>query len=106
MAESVKEFFDGLQAHINPDKIAGMNVTYQFNISGEGGGTWNVKLADGASSVSEGAADSANITLSATGEDWLNITSGKLNGQMAFMTGKLKIQGDMSLALKLQSIFL
>ena len=46
-----------------------------------------------------------NITISMKESDYLDMINGKLNGQMAFMTGKLKIAGDMGLALKLQSLF-
>ncbi|MCC6487628.1 MAG: SCP2 sterol-binding domain-containing protein [Candidatus Hydrogenedentes bacterium] len=105
MADTVAGFFSELQSKVDPAKIAGMNATYQFAISGDGGGDWHVKIADGAAQVLEGIADSPSITLSATADDWLKILSGQLSGQTAFLTGKLKIKGDMSLAMKLQSVF-
>ena len=105
MAESVKQFFDELGEKIDATKTAGMNCVYQFNIEGENGGQWMVKLNDGSVEVGEGVDESANITLTATDENWLAIVTGQVNGQTAFLTGKLKIQGDMSLAMKLQSIF-
>ncbi len=104
MAE-VKEFFDAIPGKVNPDKIQGMNSTYQFNITGDNGGDWWVKVADGAADVGDGAAESSNITLTMTDENFLALITGKLNGQTAFLTGKLKIQGDMTLAMKLQSVF-
>lgn len=52
-----------------------------------------------------GKHDSPNITITMKESDYLDMINGKLNGQMAFMTGKLKIAGDMGLALKLQSLF-
>ncbi|MGH7836449.1 MAG: SCP2 sterol-binding domain-containing protein, partial [Candidatus Binataceae bacterium] len=55
--------------------------------------------------VQSGAHASPNITISMAANDYLDMVNGKLNGQMAFMTGKLKIAGDMGLALKLQSLF-
>ena len=105
MPESVAEVFEMMAGRVNKDKIQGMTATYQFNITGEGGGSWHVIIADGDAKVSEGVAESPSITITASAEDWLNIVSGKLNGQTAFLTGKLKIQGDMSLAMKLQSVF-
>lgn len=97
-------FFSELGGKINPDKIAGMNATYQFNITGDGGGDWAVKLNDGSAEVVEGTVDDPSITLTATDEDWLKIVDGSLSGQTAFLTGKLKIKGDMSLAMKLQNL--
>ena len=102
---AVKEFFEAIPGKVNPDKIQGMNSTYQFNITGDNGGDFWVKVADGAAEVGEGTADSSNITLTISDENFEALVTGKLNGQTAFLTGKLKIQGDMTLAMKLQSVF-
>ena len=104
MADSVKESFDAMSGNFNADKAAGMKAVYQWDITGEGGGKWNAEIADGACNVSEGEHASPNITITVAAQDWLDILNGKLDGQMAFMSGKLKVAGDMGLALKLQSI--
>ncbi|MBP8129749.1 MAG: SCP2 sterol-binding domain-containing protein [Candidatus Hydrogenedentes bacterium] len=105
MAGSVAEFFAEVPNKVNKDKIAGMEKIFQFNITGEGGGEWNVTIANGGAAVAQGKAEAPNITLTASAEDWMNIATGKLNGQTAFLTGKLKIQGDMTLAMKLATVF-
>jgi putative sterol carrier protein len=105
MADTVEGFFSELQGKVDPAKISGMNATYQFVITGDGGGEWYVKIADGAAEVAKGMAENPSITLTASDEDWLKIVSGQLSGQTAFLTGKLKIKGDVSLAMKLQSVF-
>jgi len=104
MAETCSEFFSGLQEAIDPEKVQGIDATYQWDINGDGGGKWWVKLSEGSVEIGEGEASDPNITLTVEAQDWVDIVNGKLNGQMAFLTGKLKIQGDMSLAMKLQSI--
>lgn len=101
----VAAFFDQVPEKINPDKIQGMNCVYQFNITGEGGGEWNIAIANGNATVAQGAAEKPSITITMEAGNFISLLQGKLNGQMAFMTGKLKIQGDMALALKLQSVF-
>ena len=68
-----------------------------------GGGTWVVDLKNEAK-VSEGASDAAECTITVAAQDFLDINNGKLNGQVAFMSGKLKIKGDMSKAMKLQQV--
>jgi len=98
----VKAFFDGLTSAVDASKIAGMNAVYQFNI---GEGVYTVAVADGALSVSEAPAEKASIVLTMAEADFLALTKGELNGQQAFLTGKLKIKGDMTLAMKLQSVF-
>ena len=102
---TVKETFDLMESRFRPDKAAGTNATIQYEISGDGGGTWNAVINNGACKVSEGAAASPSLTLQMTGQDWLDMLSGKQSGQMLFMSGKLKLKGDMSLAMKLASLF-
>lgn len=101
--ETVQKFFDNLANNVDPSKLAGLNATYQFNITGDGG-NWYVEFNDGHPTVNEGTAPEPSITLTADAGDWAEIVTGQQDGQTAFLTGKLKIQGDMTLAMKLQSI--
>ncbi len=101
----VSDIFAGLVSKVNKDKIGGMNSVYQFNIEGADAGKWAVKIADGNAEVIAGGVDAPNITLTMTDENFIALVTGKLNGQTAFLTGKLKIQGDMTLAMKLGSVF-
>jgi len=87
------------------DKASGTNATIQYEISGDGGGTWNAVIKDGSCAVSQGAAASPSLTLQMSAQDWLDRRSGKQAGQMLFMSGKLKVKGDMGLAMKLGSMF-
>src|SRR5499425_1156836 len=100
-----KEIFDQMSANVNADAAKGMNSTIQFNLSGDNGGQWYVAIKDGKAEVSQGTAPSPNMTLSMTAQDYVDMITGKLNGQMAFMSGKLKISGDMGLAMKMQTLF-
>lgn len=102
MAESVREFFDGLEARVDADKTAGMTNSYLFDI--EGAGQWKVDVSDGAVKVAEGPAD-ADVTISASEETFLKMVRREQNPTTAYMTGKLKVKGDMGAALKLQKLF-
>ncbi len=99
---SVQEFFEGLPGRVSADRIEGMNNTYVFDI--EGAGTWTVAVADGAITVTEGTSD-ADTTFSTTEENFEKIVAGEQNPTTAYMTGKLKIKGDMGAAMKLQKLF-
>jgi len=99
---SVQEFFDGLAERVPAERIAGMNNTYVFEI--EGAGTWTVAIADGSITVTEGAGE-ADCTFAASEETFEKIVAGEQNATTAYMTGKLKIKGDMGAAMKLQKIF-
>jgi len=99
---SAKEFFDSLESRVDPAKTAGMNNSYLFDI--EGAGTWKVDVQDGNVSVTENAED-ADVTISTSEETFEKITSGDQNATSAYMTGKLKVKGDMGAAMKLQKLF-
>ena len=102
---TVKETFDLMPGRFKPEKAAGVNAVIQYEITGEGGGTWTATIKDGACAVKDGAAASSNLTLTMSAQDWLDMLAGKLSGQMAFMSGKLKLKGDMGLAMKVAGMF-
>jgi len=100
-----KDIFAEMPKQLDANAAKGMNSTIQFNLSGDNGGQWYVAIKDGKAEVHEGTAPSANMTMSMSAQDYVDMTTGKLNGQMAFMSGKLKISGDMGLAMKMQTLF-
>ena len=104
-AEAIKDIFSNMPGQINPDAAKGMNSVIQFNLSGEGGGNYYVEIKDGAATVTEGTHAQPNMTMTLAASDYVDLIMGKLNGQMAFMSGKLKIAGDMGLAMKMQTLF-
>jgi putative sterol carrier protein len=99
---SAKEFFDTLESRVDPAKTAGMNNSYLFDI--EGAGKWKVDVQDGNVSVTDNAED-ADVTITTSEETFDKITSGEQNATSAYMTGKLKVKGDMGAAMKLQKLF-
>ena len=105
MAASVADVFNNIEEHVNLSRLAGVNATLQFEISGPGGGNWCVNIVEGAPSTACTKCEAADITLLVSDEDWLKIVSGELSVQTAFVTGRLKIRGDMTLAMKLQTLF-
>ena len=102
MAETTREFFEGLPARADASKLAGMNNSYVFDI--DGAGMWMVTVEDGAVSVREGEGE-ADCTISASEENFQKILNGEQNPTAAYMSGKLKIKGDMGAAMKLQKLF-
>ena len=110
MAEPVQSVKEVFEVHIparlkaKPDLIGKINAVYQFNIAGAEGGTWSVDCTQPGGAVAAGSAAAPRCTVSMADADFLKLVTGKLNAQMAFMTGKIKIQGDMGLAMKLQQL--
>jgi putative sterol carrier protein len=102
---TVKETFDAMPGRFRTDKASGTTAVIQYDVSGDGGGTWHAVIKDGKCTVNSGSSPSPNLTLQIAGQDWLDMLSGKQSGQMLFMSGKLKVKGDMGLAMKLGSMF-
>lgn len=103
---TVNELMQGIKDRIaaNPSKIATLKASYQFDLTGEGGGTYHASFDNGAYDIGEGPAANASCTVTIGASDFVALATGKLNPTSAFMTGKLKIKGDMGAAMKLQTI--
>ncbi|HEX6488059.1 MAG TPA: SCP2 sterol-binding domain-containing protein [Candidatus Dormibacteraeota bacterium] len=102
---SPAQVFEQMPQFLNKEKAAGTNATIQFDLSGDQGGKWWIKIADGEATGGEGDAENPNLTLIADANDYVKISLGQLDGTAAFMQGKLKIKGDMGLAIKMQTLF-
>jgi putative sterol carrier protein len=102
VSETVKQFFAELESKVDPAKTAGMNNSYVFDV--DGAGQWTVRVNDGQVKVNEGV-EQADVTISASADTFERIAKGQQNPTTAYMTGKLKVKGDMSAAMKLQKLF-
>jgi putative sterol carrier protein len=100
---SVKHYFETLPERFVASAAKGVKAIYQFDLAGEGGGTYHVTIDDGTMQVAEGPAASPNTTIKMTADDYVQMVNGKLSGTMAFMKGKLKVTGNVLLAQKMQS---
>jgi putative sterol carrier protein len=98
-----REFFETMQDELS--KVKGLGAVYQFKITGENGGNWYLDATGDEPVVAEGIHDSPGATFTALDKDFVDMATGKLASQMAFMMGKLKVSGDMMLAMRLQAIF-
>jgi len=103
MAQSVSEFFEGLSSQVDESKTAGMTNTYRFDV--EGAGTWTVDGQDGRVDVTQDGDAEPDVTITTSEENFQKLVNGELNPTTAYMTGKLKIKGDMGAAMKLQKLF-
>ena len=102
---NAKEVFDGMGAAFKPEAAAGIDVCFQYKLSGEGGGDYNVTIKDQTCTIAEGVADNPTTTIIMAFEDFLGLLSGQLDAMMAFTTGKLKIEGDMMKAQLMSTLF-
>ena len=102
---NVKKVFTKAPGAFNPNAAQGLNAVFQYDITGDDGGTWNVTIKDGTCQVREGSHDSPTVTMSMSSETWLAIVNNELNGIQAFMSGKLNVSGDIMLAQRIPELF-
>jgi putative sterol carrier protein len=100
---SAAEIIEQMNAKFNPAAAAGLDLIFQFNI--EDADTYHLIVKDGTCVVAQGESDDANVTLIMNSETLKGIASGETDGMMAFMSGQLRVEGDMMLATKLSELF-
>jgi len=102
---SVQNYFDTLSERFQANASKGVKAVFQFELSGDGGGTYHVSVDDGKMEVVQGPAPAPSATIKMKGEDYVKMVNGQLSGTMAFMKGQMKIAGNVMLAQKMQAIF-
>ena len=88
-----------------PEKAAGVEAVIQYHLGGAQGGDWVINIGQGKCTVTRGTVEAPKLTLTADSGDYLNIISGKTNAMSAFAEGKVKLKGDLGLAMKLMNFF-
>jgi putative sterol carrier protein len=104
MPENVREVFEEIPRQFDAGAWGSQNAVLQFNVTGDDGGTWTVNIKDGGIIVDEAAASTPDMTVTTSTQDLLAVVNGDLNAVSAFMQGRVRIDGDMSLAMKLQNL--
>ncbi len=102
---SVKSIFEGLPGAFQPDKASGVDVVFQFHISGPEGGSWYVTVKDEQCQVTEGSHSSPTCTIKMSDSDFVKLISGELNAMSAFTSGKLRVEGDIMKSQLIEKLF-
>ena len=102
--QEIAQIFADIASNLDPAMTDDLNATIQFDLDGENGGLYWVKVGENEVLTGTGPAEKPEMTLMALADDWAAVVAGDLNPMQAFMSGRLKIQGNMNLALKLQAL--
>ena len=105
MPLAIQDLMDKMPGAFVPEKAEGLDVVLQFHMTGDQSGDWMAVIKDGVCTVEKGTADDPTLALTADGQDYMDVVMGKLDGMQAFMQGKLKLKGDMNLAMKMTNFF-
>jgi putative sterol carrier protein len=88
-----------------PEKAPGLDAVIQFKFTGAEAGDWFATIKGDKCTVEKGVHATPKMTLTADSADYVKIFTGELDGMQAFMQGKLKLAGDLNLAMKLMTMF-
>ncbi|GAB3109582.1 SCP2 sterol-binding domain-containing protein [Streptomyces calidiresistens] len=105
MSMTVGELFSALSTRFNTEAAAGITRTLQWKITDEDPGVWAFEIVDGQGRLIPGGVPEPDTTFITTSETWVAIAEGRQDAMRAFMTGKLKVKGDMMLAMKVPKLF-
>jgi len=105
MSLTVAQLMEKMPGAFIPEKAAGLDAVIQFKFTGAEAGDWYAVIKEGKVDVSKGEHASPKMTLTADSGDYVKIFTGELDGMQAFMQGKLKLAGDLNLAMKLTQMF-
>ncbi|CAN8220065.1 unnamed protein product [Coccothraustes coccothraustes] len=101
----IAETFRVIQGAVTEEYVRSTRGVFQFELSGDGGGTWYIDLKSEGGSAGFGKPPViADVVMSMSSADFVKMFTGKLKPTLAFMTGRLKIKGNMALAIKLEKM--
>ena len=103
--DTAKEIIEAMPSAFVPERAKGIKATYQFELTGEGGGNWVLEIADQQCQVREGIAAEPDATISLAAADYVAMAKGELDAMGAFMRGRLKVKGNVGLAMKVINLF-
>jgi putative sterol carrier protein len=104
--KTLQQIFAGMQDAFQPEKAAGVNAVIQYDVAVNGDTkSWSVNIADGKCTTSEGASENPRLTLQTALPDFMRLIFNQADGTQLFMSGKLKLKGDMMFAMQMQNFF-
>jgi putative sterol carrier protein len=103
--DTAKEIIEALPSAFLPERAKGLKATYQFELTGEGGGNWVLEITDQQCQVREEVAPDPDATISLAAADYVALVKGELDATRAFMMGRIKVKGNVGLIMKVLDLF-
>ena len=106
MVITISELMQKMPGVLIPEKAIGVDAVVHFKFTGSEAGEWNAVIKEGKCTVAQGIPQTKpTMALTADSTDYIKIFTGELDGMQAFMQGKIKLSGDLNLAMKLMQMF-
>jgi putative sterol carrier protein len=104
MAEPAAVLTDFVK-RFRPEAADGLKAVYQLELTGDDGSLWHLAIANGACQLESGPAEAPDVAITVSQDDWDALTAGRLDAFSAFLSGRLRVEGDLALATRLQTLF-
>ena len=103
---TAQDVISGMKNHFDAQAAKGFHAVVTYQLAGEHGGVWTLRVQNGNLEVDEGMlSGESDATVSMSAQDFVKVALGELNPMNAFMTGKIKIDGNPFVAQKIQGFF-
>jgi putative sterol carrier protein len=102
---TARELIEDMPRTFRPERAGRAKAVIQFQLSGEGGGNWYVVIQDRTCTVTEGTTETADATIRTDASDYVALATGKLGSMKAFLSGRVKASGDISLLRRMDTWF-
>ncbi len=102
---TVEETFTLMQQSFNPASAVGLQKSIQWNITGDKGSVYTIRIQDGVCALLQGATEHPDLSITVSDENWIAMAEEHLGAMKAFLTGKVQAKGDMTLAMRIPNLF-
>jgi putative sterol carrier protein len=102
---TLTDYMEAMPRGFQPDKARDLQAVFQFEVTGEGGGTWTVFVANQTCSVTKGSTPLPSVAIGMSGPDFIQLARGQLNTTQAYRQGRIRIGGDLNLAARIADVF-
>ncbi len=99
------EFLSTLVTRFRPQAAQNLCAVYQLHLTGHSGGTWRLIIADQQCRLSSGPTKNPDVAITMTADDFQQLAAGRLDALSAYVAGRIRIVGSISLVARLQSLF-
>jgi len=102
---TIRDLMFNMPKSFIPEKAEGLDVIIQFKFTGKEAGDWSATIQDGKCTIEQRVHSSPTMTLTADSDEYIKVVTGELNGMQAYLQGKIKVAGDLTLAMNLMGMF-
>ena len=105
MSPTAREMLEAMPDAFLPDKAGDATALIQLDLAGDDGGAWLLDISDGECNVREEKASKSDVTVTMDADDFVALYSNKLNPVQAFMSGRIKVAGNVGMVMQLLNWF-